>query len=36
VLTVPSVFCLLNYAAAVAFSRFVRRRQHVTWERASA
>ena len=36
VLTVPYVFCLLNYATAVAFSRFVRRRQHVTWERASA
>jgi poly-beta-1,6-N-acetyl-D-glucosamine synthase len=35
-LTVPYVFCLLNYATAVAFSRFVRRQQHVTWERASA
>jgi cellulose synthase/poly-beta-1,6-N-acetylglucosamine synthase-like glycosyltransferase len=35
-LTVPYVFCLLNYATAVAFSRFLRRRQHVTWERASA
>ena len=36
VLTVPYVFCLLNYATAVAFSRFLRRQQHVTWERASA
>ena len=36
ILTVPYVFCLLNYATAVAFSRFVRRRHHVTWERASA
>ncbi len=35
-LTVPYVFCLLNYATAVAFSRFLRRQQHVTWERASA
>ncbi len=36
VLTVPYVFCLLNYATAVAFSRFIRRQQQVTWERASA
>ena len=35
-LTVPYVFCLLNYATAVAFSRFLRRQQQVTWERASA
>lgn len=34
-LTIPYVFCLLNWATAVAFFRFATRRQRVTWEKAS-
>ena len=35
VLSVLYVFCLLHWATVVAFVRFLRRRQRVTWERAS-
>jgi cellulose synthase/poly-beta-1,6-N-acetylglucosamine synthase-like glycosyltransferase len=35
-LTVPYVFCLLNWVTVVAFLRFLRSRQQVTWEKASA
>jgi cellulose synthase/poly-beta-1,6-N-acetylglucosamine synthase-like glycosyltransferase len=34
-LSVPYVFCLLNWITVVAFLRFVRQRQSVTWEKAS-
>jgi glycosyltransferase involved in cell wall biosynthesis len=34
-LAVPYVFCLLNDATLVAFARFVRGRQRVTWEPAA-
>ena len=33
-LGIPYVFCLLNWATAVAFLRFVTGRQRVTWEKA--
>jgi biofilm PGA synthesis N-glycosyltransferase PgaC len=36
IVSVPYVFCLLNWAIAVAFVRLVRGRQRVTWDRASA
>jgi hypothetical protein len=32
-LTVPYTMCLLGWATIVGFSRFVARRQRVTWER---
>ena len=32
-LGLPYVFCLLNWATVVAFWRFIRRKQSVTWER---
>lgn len=35
VLSVPYVFCLLNWAIVVGFLRFVTGRQRVTWERAA-
>ena len=35
VLAVPYVFCLLNDATLIAFVRFVRGRQRVTWEPAA-
>jgi hypothetical protein len=35
-LTAPYVVCLLNWATVVAFVRYVRGRQAVTWERAAA
>jgi biofilm PGA synthesis N-glycosyltransferase PgaC len=35
-LSLPYVFCLLNCATIVGFLRFVRRRQHVTWQMAGA
>ena len=31
---VPYVFCLLNWATAVAFLRFITGHQRVTWEKA--
>jgi hypothetical protein len=34
VLTVPFVFCLLNWVTVVAFVRFVGGVQRVTWEKA--
>lgn len=34
-LSIPYVFCLLNWATVVAFLRFVTGRQGVAWERAS-
>ena len=33
-LGIPYVFCLLNWATAVAFVRFITGRQRVTWEKA--
>lgn len=36
ILSVPYVFCLLNWATLVAFFRFVTGRQSVTWEKVSA
>jgi cellulose synthase/poly-beta-1,6-N-acetylglucosamine synthase-like glycosyltransferase len=35
-LAVPYVFCLLNDATLIAFARFVRGRQRVTWEPAAS
>jgi len=35
-LGLPYVFCLLNWATVVAFWRFIRRKQSVTWERGLA
>jgi poly-beta-1,6-N-acetyl-D-glucosamine synthase len=34
-LSVPYVFCLLQWATVLGFIRFVSRRQRVTWERAA-
>ncbi len=33
---IPFMFCLLNYSALMAFIRFVKGKQKVTWERAYA
>jgi cellulose synthase/poly-beta-1,6-N-acetylglucosamine synthase-like glycosyltransferase len=35
-LSIPYVFCLLNWVSVVAFLRFVTGRYHVTWEKATA
>ncbi|MBI4475629.1 MAG: glycosyltransferase [Acidobacteria bacterium] len=35
-ITIPYAVCLMAWATLVGFDRFLRRRQQVTWERASA
>ena len=34
-MSVPYVFCLLNWATTVAFVRFLTGRQRVTWDKAA-